>query len=293
MSLKIRNYVTPSSLGSYFGVGFLEPEEQIEIDLGNKEQTFDEDSEDRMRLGRYLEDSALNYFEETLGIVIDERNDQLRNFYDNKMLGKIDGMTLLNGERTVVENKISNAKSYKFTENLGYIFQVQAYMMATDTKQALLCGLYQGKPIYKIIPRDEEMIKDIKRMVDFVYDMLMGFESWENFPYDLVEKYSGKRVLEPIENITEEELDMLDELAELKKEKSDIEKAISKIESYVRERWETGKFDNGTITLTISETTRRGSFDVDKLSIKHPEIDYSNYFNEPSKYRTIRISKKQ
>ena len=161
MSLKIRNYVTPSSLGSYFGVGFLEPEEQIEIDLGNKEQTFDEDSEDRMRLGRCLEDSALNYFEETLGIVIEERNDQLRNFYDNKMLGKIDGMTILNGEKTVVENKISNAKSYRFTENLGYIFQVQSYMMATDTKQALLCGLYQGKPIYKIIQRDEEMIKDI------------------------------------------------------------------------------------------------------------------------------------
>ena len=169
---KIRNYVTPSSLGSYFGVGFLSPEEQIEVDLGNTEQYFDEEAEDRLRLGRVLEDSVLNYFEEALGIIIEERNDELRVFYDNKMMGKVDGIAVFNGEKTVVENKISNAKSYKFTENMGYIFQVQSYMMATNTKQALLCGLYQGKPVYKVIYRDEEMIRDIKRMVEFVYDML-------------------------------------------------------------------------------------------------------------------------
>jgi len=290
---KIRNYVTPSSLGSYFGVGFLSPEEQIEVDLGNTEQYFDEEAEDRLRLGRVLEDSVLNYFEEALGIIIEERNDELRVFYDNKMMGKVDGIAVFNGEKTVVENKISNAKSYKFTENMGYIFQVQSYMMATNTKQALLCGLYQGKPVYKVIYRDEEMIRDIKRMVEFVYDMLRWFDSWDNFPYELVEKYRGRKTLEPIKNITEAEIEALEELADLKQEKSSLEKEIKAIEDKIKEKWETGSYDGDTIKLTISEVRKRGSVDVDRLSIEHPEIDYSKYMKEDIVYRNLRVTKKK
>ncbi len=289
---KIRNYITPSSLGSYFGVGFLSPEEQIEIDLGNKEQYFDEEAQARLMLGRNLEDAALNYFEEALGIIITERNDQLINFYDNKMKGKIDGMTIFNDVETVVENKISNARSYKFTENLGYHFQVQSYMLATGKKQALLCGLYQGKPIYKVIPRNEEMIEDIKTMVDFVYDMLMGFETWENFPYNLVEKYSGKTILEDIKNISEGEIDTISELAELKEERSSLDKEIRAIESQLKEKWNTGKYENDNIKLTISEVRKRGSIDIDRLSIDHPEIKYSNYIKDDIVYKTIKVNKK-
>ncbi len=289
---KIRNYITPSSLGSYFGVGFLSPEEQIEIDLGNKEQYFDEEAQARLMLGRNLEDAALNYFEEALGIIITERNDQLINFYDNKMKGKIDGMTIFNDVETVVENKISNARSYKFTENLGYHFQVQSYMLATGKKQALLCGLYQGKPIYKVIPRNEEMIEDIKTMVDFVYDMLMGFETWENFPYNLVEKYSGKTKLEDIKNISEGEIDTISELAELKEERSSLDKEIRAIESQLKEKWNTGKYENDNIKLTISEVRKRGSIDIDRLSIDHPEIKYSNYIKDDIVYKTIKVNKK-
>jgi hypothetical protein len=289
---KIRNYITPSSLGSYFGVGFLSPEEQIEIDLGNQEQFFDDEAQARLMLGRNLEDAALNYFEEALGIVIDERNDQLINFYDNKMKGKIDGITMFNGIKTVVENKISNSKSYKFTDNLGYHFQVQAYMLATDTQQALLCGLYQGKPIYKVIPKDEQMIEDMKRMVDFVYEMLMGFESWENFPYDLVEKYSGTTPLEDIKNVSEEEVDMLQELADLKEEKSNLEKEIKSIEDKIKDKWTTGKYEDDRIKLTVSETRKRGALDLDRLSIEHPEIQYDKYIKDDVVYRTLRVIKK-
>ena len=49
--LKVRYYVTPSSIGSYFGVGFNSPEEQFEIDSAQEESTFDADSLDRMELG--------------------------------------------------------------------------------------------------------------------------------------------------------------------------------------------------------------------------------------------------
>lgn len=290
---KIRNYVTPSSLGSYFGVGFNSPEEQIAIDLGQEEAYFDDAAKARMTLGNMLEDATLNYFEHALGVIINERNDQLRTFYDNKMKGKIDGMTIYNGLPTVVENKISNSKTYKFTENMGYVFQVQSYMMATDTEQAIICGLYQGQPIYKVIQKNEEMIQDIKTMVDFVYDMLMGFESWDNFPYHLTEKYSGVKALDNLENVNNEDEELFNELADLKAEKASIEQEINYIEEKIKNKFESGKYENDRIKLTISEAVRRGGLDTDRLSIEHPEINYDNYIKPSTTYKTLRVNIKK
>jgi len=44
---KQRDYLRASSLGSYLGVGFNSPEEQLKIDLGQVEESFDEASMDR------------------------------------------------------------------------------------------------------------------------------------------------------------------------------------------------------------------------------------------------------
>jgi DNA-binding protein YbaB len=143
-----------------------------------------------------------------------------------------------------------------------------------------------------VIPRNEEMIEDIKQMVNFVYEMLMGFESWENFPYALVSKYSKVTKLEDIENILDEEIDMLQELSDLKEEKSNLEKEIKAIEDRVKEKWSTGKYENDRIKVTISETHKRGALDVDRLSIEHPEIDYSKYIKEDVVFRTLRVIKK-
>jgi predicted phage-related endonuclease len=164
--------------------------------------------------------------------------------------------------------------------------------MATNTEQALLCGLYQGTPTYKIIPRSEEMITDIKIMVDFLYDMLMGFESWENFPYYLVEKYSGTTTLEDIKDISEDEIELLAELADLKEDKSNLEKEIKVLEEKVKDRWNSGKYENDRIKVTISEVRKRGALDLDRLSIEHPEIDYSTYLKDDITYRTLKVSKK-
>ena len=136
------------------------------------------------------------------------------------------------------------------------------------------------------------MIEDIKTMVDFVYDMLMGFETWENFPYNLVEKYSGKTTLEDIKNISEGEIDTISELAELKQERSSLDKEIRAIESQLKEKWNTGKYENDNIKLTISEVRKRGSIDIDRLSIDHPEINYSNYIKDDIVYKTIKVNKK-
>ena len=79
----------------------------------------------------------------------------------------------------------------------------------------------------------------------------------------------------------------------MKQEKSSLEKEIKAIEDKIKEKWETGSYDGDTIKLTISEVRKRGSVDVDRLSIEHPEIDYSKYMKEDIVYRNLRVTKKK
>jgi hypothetical protein len=288
---KVRYYVNPSSLGSYFGVGFNSFEDQLEIDLGNTDNDFDDDAKDRMSLGRHLEDAALNYFEEKLGVLITNRNTGVTPIYGGKMLGKVDGETILDGKKTVVEMKISNSKSYKFTDSLGYIIQVQSYMIDNDYEQGLLCGLWQGKPIYKIIPKDEEMIKDIKEMVDYVTGILLGVYTVDEIPAELLTKYSGDKVVESIEHVSEGTKNYWLELGKLNAEKSKVEKAIKDLKAAHENDLDVqeGKYEDDFLKVSVSDVIQKGKIDLDRLSLDHPEIDMEKYREEPSSYQRVTI----
>lgn len=293
MANKVRYYLNSSAIGSYFGVGFNEPHEQFLIDSGQVEDTFDDEAQARMDLGNTLEDPVLDYFEQQLKIIIDGRNQEMMNFYDDKLKGIVDGMTTWNGLKTVVECKVSNAQSYKFTENMGYLFQVQAYMLATEAEQAILLGLYQGKPIYKVIPRDEEIIEDIKTMADFVYEVLIGLADWSEYPVELYEKYAKRSPLEDFDNITDLDVEIFSDIAKLKQEKATIEKQLKALEGQVKMKFDTGKYQGEDFNFTLSEGSRKGGIDTDLLSIEHPDIDLSKYEKAPSVYKTIRVSRKK
>lgn len=297
MSLKSRDYVNSSALGSYFGVGFNSPNEQIEIDLGNVAPEFDEAAQDRMALGRHLEDATLNYFQDKLGIAINNRNEELITGLDGRLVGKIDGLTDLNGVETVVEMKISNSQSGPFTENLGYILQCQAYMMMTQTKQALLCGLYQGKPIMKIVKRDDQIIDDIIRMVTFIHEVLVGINTFDNYPTDILERYSRTQLLEDIDNLTPKDEEDIMQLAVLKDKKKVLEEQISAIETRLKDNYESGKFENDLISFSISQNERKGGLDEMNLSIwlsaNGIDIDLESFRKPSSRYKTLKIKSKR
>jgi predicted phage-related endonuclease len=297
MSPKSRDYVNSSALGSYFGVGFNSPNDQIEIDLGHIEPEFDEAAQDRMALGRFLEDSAINYFENKLGITVTDRNETLITGLDGRLVGKIDGKTELNGIETVVEMKISNSQSGPFTENMGYILQCQAYMLMTQTKQALLCGLYQGKPIMKIVKRDEQIIDDITRMVTFIHEVLVGINTFDNYPTDILEQYSKVQLLEIIDNLAPKDEEDLMSLAVLKDKKKVLEDQISAIETRLKENYDSGKFENDLISFSISQNERKGGLDEMNLSIwlsaNGIDIDLEQFRKPTSRYKTLKIKSKR
>ena len=295
METKAKYYVNPSSLGSYFGVGFNTPKAQFEIDRDLSSASFDEDALERMELGKFLENPAMDFFEWKFGIKIDGRNVDTVWLYDGKIKAKVDGKTELFGKKTVVENKISNSNAYKFTENNGYLIQCQSYMIDGDYEQALLCGLYKGKPTFKIIPRDEEVIADIKEMTDFVVSALMGITDFdEGFPQHLYDKYSGMGVTyrhtdvdTDIRNYWAELSALKDKEDALKKEFGALKKkyadAIEKEESL-----QDGVYKDDFIEVRMNTITRGTGIDVDALSVDHPDLDLSKYMRTTT-YRTTKV----
>lgn len=287
--------IVASSLGDYFGVGFNSPEDRLAIDFGKMEQEFDEDAQERLNLGNCMENACLDYFEQKLGTIIDERNSEYKYACDGQLKCKRDGRTFLNGVETGVENKYSNSKSYCFTDNVGYQLQCQAYMMAWELDQWLLCGMHQGKPVMKLIKKDEEIQKDIETMVSTVVGILMGLIPEEDYPWDIVDKYSKSK---PTKTLTDEDLEdydkeLLHRIGELNEEKKAIEAELEELTDYAKRHYTDSKWSDDDYKYTVSTRTRKGAFDEDRLSIEHPDIDVYSYRKPSSEYVVVSVTKKK
>lgn len=293
--MKERYDVIASSLSSYFGVGFNTPQEQLDFDLGNEERIVDDEAQDRMNLGIALEDGCLNYFEKKMGILIDERNSEYKFAFNDQLKCKRDGRTFLDGVETGVENKYSNSSAECFTDSMGYEIQCQAYMEAWGLDQWLLCGMWQGKPVCRIIKRNQEIINDIETIVNAVVEIMMGLRDIDEYPWDIVEKYSKQKQLKVLTDDDMEDYDkkLLNSLGKLKSQKKVIEDKIKELEDYAKGHYEDCKWEDSEFKYTISTASGKASFDKNTFSIENPTIDISKYYKEGTPYRTIRCTAKK
>ena len=236
---KERFNIIASSLSSYFGCGFNTIDEQLDLDLGLIAKEFDQEAQERMDLGNCMEEGCLNFFEKKLGIIIDERNTEYKYAVDGLLKCKRDGRTFIDGVETGVENKYSNSQSEVFTESFGYELQCQAYMMAWGLDQWLLCGMQNGKPKFKLIKANKELQKDIAELVIAVSGILMGVVPRENYPWEIVEKYSKQNALKDIssEDMEEYDKDLLHRLGELKQEIAIRKKEADELEDYAKKHY--------------------------------------------------------
>ena len=293
--MKERFDVIASSLSSYFGVGFNTIQEQLDYDLGKEERVVDEEAQDRMDLGNAMEDGCLNYFEKKMGILIDERNSEYKYACDGKLKCKRDGRTFLDGIETGVENKYSNSSSECFTDSIGYVIQCQAYMMAWDLDQWILCGMWQGKPSYKLIKKDVEIQNDIETIVDAVVEIMMGLREVDDYPWDIVEKYSKQKQLKVLTDDDLEDYDkqLLNSVGKLKAQKKAIDDKLKELEDYAKTHYEDSKWEDADFKYSISTSAGRATFDKATFSIENPTIDIMKYYKEGTPFRTIRCTAKK
>lgn len=295
--MKERFELAASSLGAYFGVGFNNVEEQFDYDLGVKDNIIDEESMDRMELGKILEDASLNYAEYKLKISIINRNVEVVTGFDDKVRMKLDGECIFNGEPTVVENKVSNSASKRFTDDLGYYLQCQAYMETTGYKQALLLGLYQGKFIWKLIPRDEETIAVMREVINFVWEVFNGLADREDFPYHLTDAWAKRIPLDvvPAEELTDDDIALIEELADIKSDPmmKSMEAREKEITDYLKKRFHNQKVDGENFTCSISTVERAGDLDKDALkdtlNSLLPGFDIESFRKPATSYNKVDI----
>ena len=287
--MKERITITAGSLGDYFGVGYNEPYERLAIDLGEQEPYFDADAEARMALGRDLEDSTLNYFEKQLGIAINHRNDEKVTAFDNNLRMIVDGMTVFNGEETVVECKISNSKSMNFYDNKGYLLQCQAYMEGMGVNQCLLLGLQNGKPTFRLLKKDEDVVNDIYKVAQIVSNRLLGITGDLDELYEVIKDYETSDVdyVESNKDISKLLTDILNtnkEMLALKKHKEAMMETLKVMTGGA------SVYDIDTNAELRVITSKRKSFNKNKLQLEHPEIDITQYddVNESVQYRIIK-----
>lgn len=293
--MKERFDIIASSLSSYFGVGFNTIEDQLEIDLGLKEKEVDDDQQDRMDLGNAMEEGCLNYFEKKLNIIIDERNSEYKYAVNGLLKCKRDGRTFIDGVETGVENKYSNSKSKCFTDDFGYELQCQAYMMAWGLDQWLLCGMWQGQPKMKLIKKNEELQKDIEEVVTSVVSILMGLNTIEDYPWEIINKYTKVNALKSLNDSDIEEYDkeLLHRIGELKEEIKIRETECKELEEYAKSHYAECRYQDEDYKYVISTGTRKGDIDKDKLSIEHPEIDIESYRKPSTTYSQIRVTSRK
>lgn len=247
-----------------------------------------------MELGRAMEDACMDYFEEKMGIRIDERNSEIGYAVDGKLKCKRDGRTFIEGIETGWENKYSNA-SVSFTGNMNYILQCQAYMMAWGLEQWVLAGMWKGKPVYRLIKADTDIQQDIEAMVLHLYDILIGVADIDTFPWDIVERYSVAKECRTLseEELTESDKELFRTLGELKASKKAIEAQLEEIESYLKETFSDSKFEDENFKYTISTSAGRTSVDIDAICMDYPLIDMSKYTKTGTPFKTIRVSNKR
>ena len=160
-----RNSIRASALGSYFGVGYNEPLEQLENDMGNEEITFFGAQLDAMEVSTLLEDGILNIVEARNDCIITDRNTETLEAMDGKLRVRADGLTTINGEYHTVEVKhVASGENPVF--NQGFHFQVMSQIIAYREKgyeinKGILACLYQGRYYQVILELTEELEKDI------------------------------------------------------------------------------------------------------------------------------------
>ena len=208
---------------------------------------------------------------------------------------KRDGRTFIDGEEVGVENKYSNSQSKNFIDDIGYQIQCQAYMETWGLNKWVLCGMWQGKPQWRVINRNDELLKDMEEIIEAVYEILTGLRDRKDYPWHIVEKYSKQKELIHVDPSTLEDYDkrLFKTLGTIKEQIKTLTDKKDELEDYIKDNYEDCKYSDENVSLTVSSCSGRKNFDKNTFSIENPTIDVEKYMKEGKPYRTIRCTIKK
>lgn len=287
--LQARNkYIGGSDAGAIAGLNPWKSQFKVYLEKTNQVKLDVQDNE-RMRIGRDLEDYVAKRFEEATGKKVRRNNFMM---VDGFMSANVDREVV--GENAVLECKTTNSYAKNDWEDkipIHYELQCHHYMMVGGYDKAYIAVLIGNeKFIYKEIQRDEETLDMLRKLEnDFwtnyvLANKLPSPDGSDSYSQELKSKYIGG-LTEYIDiRIPSAKFKYM---SELKAIKSDVETKIKKIEQEIQVELkdnEYAKSDNFEITW---KNQKRVSLDNKKLKEDYPDI-FEKYSKESS-YRVLRI----
>ena len=286
--LKIRkSYIGGSDAGAIVGVNPWSSPASVWLSKQEDHQGI-EDNE-RMRIGRDLEDYVAKRFEEATGKRVRKNNFMMVSKNKPFMMANIDREIV--GERAILECKTTGSYSKGQWEDgevpPHYYCQVQHYLAVMGYKTGYIAVLI-GNEAFKWyeIPRDEDYIKAIIAIEEDFYNKCMvggGFpepDGTKGYTEALNARYKKSKEAEVELDFLEPTLENLSDIkAKIKDLKEDQEKLEQEIKLEMKEN-ETARIGDRLVSW---KTVASNKFDKKSFENDHPEIAEKYYTT--NKYR--------
>ena len=281
----MRERVTPTMLGTLFGVNpFRTVRKQYMIDMGLEEE-FTEVQKQRMEVGKLMEPIIAKLFAIETGKKVELGTQEL--LQKGVIAGRVDGITE-DGVAVEMKNTTRSLGTCQEDMDKNYFMQCQGYLYILDAPWMWFCYLKNGHELtYFKVYADEEVQNRIPIVAE---DYLTSLELGEMPEEPEKEK---KKFSEDIENNTGI-LMLLNKYAELQRQAEPLESELDAIKAQLKEALnkEEGTLETGRAKLTGYVTRRKGSLDTKQIEsfFKANNMDVDMFRKEGSESYSLRIT---
>jgi predicted phage-related endonuclease len=261
--------------------------EQYLLDTKQIKETVSEVGEQKMAMGLVLEPVIKQLVEKAFNVKLTV--DKTRYCHDKYERFTIEFDALDYDNRVVYEFKNTEKGEKDLYET--YYAQVQFAMYMINWNHARLCYLRNGWELGHIdIPRDDNFIEYMVKVAEYYVSCLenqiepdLAYIDSITANIDFYNKFkSSLRGVNQSAELSPEEIETLYKWNDVRKKIAELEVEEAIIKEQFSEKF--GKFTDGIVSYSHTETVREGGYDIEALFKDHPEIDKRLYKKGDTKF---------
>lgn len=270
--------------------------EQYLLDTKQITETVTEVGRQKMEMGKVMEPIIKDLVEKSFNVKLTVDKNRYQHDVHDMFTIEFDALDWDN--KIVYEFKNTEKDENTILET--YYPQVQFAMFMIGWKEARICYLRNGWELgYIVVKRDQNFIDNMEIVGNYYAKCLQKKEQpdqeYINSVVANINFYTSKdRGLKGVGqtlDLTTEEISDLYAWNDLKKQIAALELQEQTFKSKFSEKY--GKYSDGVITFTNTETLREGGININELLKDNPQIDIRKYTKEATKFSRQLLRVKQ
>lgn len=270
--------------------------EQYLLDTKQITETVTEVGRQKMEMGKVMEPIIKDLVEKSFNVKLTVDKNRYQHDVHDMFTIEFDALDWDN--KIVYEFKNTEKDENTILET--YYPQVQFAMFMIGWKEARICYLRNGWELgYIVVKRDQNFIDNMEIVGNYYAKCLQKREQPDpDYINSIVaninfytSKDRGLKGVGQILDLTTEEISDLYAWNDLKKQIAALELQEQTFKSKFSEKY--GKYSDGVITFTNTETLRDGGININELLKDNPQIDIRKYTKEATKFSRQLLRVKQ